>query len=62
MVGAMTEAAPLPLDEQKVAAERDRCVEIVKSYLSPYSGILLQRRPDIVLEAIIYKIEKGGRP
>lgn len=46
-------------DEDRVAAERARCVTIVRSYLSPRAGIMLSRHPGVVLKEILDKIMSG---
>jgi hypothetical protein len=45
--------------EWTVAAERERCVEIVQTYLSPRAGIWLARQPRTVLQEILNKIKSG---
>ncbi len=46
-------------DEPKTFTERERCVEIVRAYLSPRLGIRLARHPHGILEEIIDKIRSG---
>lgn len=43
-----------------VAGERDRGVEIVRSYLSARNGIRLARHPHGILEEIIDRIRSGA--
>ena len=42
-----------------VKAERVRCIEIIKRYLSPRAGIALARQPGECLKRIVQEIERG---
>jgi hypothetical protein len=49
-------------DDDRVAAERARCVMIVRDYLSPRAGIMLSRRPGSLLKEILDRIMSGEPP